>query len=686
MSAGVDFASLVVKADSRELVLLKKAMAEVERQAGKTEKSTTLLDRSTDKLSNSFKGLLLAVGGYITINKAIDGFKALTTAGSDLYETINKGAVVLGDSFAEVEKFAEGAASAIGQSKKQAIDAASTFGIFGKSAGLSGKELSDFSIQFTKLASDFASFYNTSPEDAITAIGAAMRGENEPIRRYGVLLDDVTLRQEAMAAGIVKTTTKALTPQQKVLAASRVIMRQSIDAQDDFARTSEGMANQQRILAAELENVKATIGEELIPIMREFYDLALQIAQNKELINFFTDIARGIAWTLGGEKQSKEKLDQLTEEGNKYKDLIALRKAYDAALKSEEESFVFVKATGDYVVHTLSSARGELGLLQKDIAKLGGGKVSSKGKTKTGSTSTTGTGGTKEDTSWEDFGDTLKKTSDINEQKLAIVENSNNAIRAENKRLLDEDIARDETLQQYRENAEMARLNNISDNTERELAINEYKFSKLKEIYKEGSEELIAIEKWQTEERNAIFNSANRVAFDAGEDFFGSMASITKTFAGEQSRIYKAMFTLSKLFALAKIALKAGEAESEAAASAPPPYNLVPMAIAAAQIGGIIAEVMAVNFAGAKDKGGRIPSGMWGIAGEYGPEIINGPATVVSRKDTAKLLGGDGGGSQVNIDVNVNGNFIGNNAAMRDLAIQINKQLQSELTRRGAVA
>lgn len=45
-------------------------------------------------------------------------------------------------------------------------------------------------------------------------------------------------------------------------------------------------------------------------------------------------------------------------------------------------------------------------------------------------------------------------------------------------------------------------------------------------------------------------------------------------------------------------------------------------------------------FAGAKDGGGLIPSGQWGIVGERGPEIVQGPAHVTSRMDTAKALGG----------------------------------------------
>lgn len=190
--------------------------------------------------------------------------KQLVDSASDLAEQVSKSSVIFGDTSGVIDKFASGAASSLGISKTAALDATSTFGMFGKMAGLTGNKLGGFSTDMTSLAADLASFSNTTPEEAITAIGAALRGENEPIRKYGVLLDDAALKAEAMAMGIYNGK-GALTAQQKVLAAQSAIMKQTSDAQGDFARTSDGVANQQRIMAAEFENVKAKLGSVLIP-------------------------------------------------------------------------------------------------------------------------------------------------------------------------------------------------------------------------------------------------------------------------------------------------------------------------------------------------------------------------------------------------------------------------------------
>jgi hypothetical protein len=238
-------------------------------------------------------GLAFAAVGAAAGALAIKIGKDSVAAASDLAEEVSKAGVVFGDSADEINAWAESAASAFGQSQRQATAAASNFALFGKSAGLTGDDLMDFSTSFTELASDLASFNNTSPEDAIEALGAALRGESEPIRRYQVLLDDATLRQRALELGIIETTKNALTPQQRVLAAQAEIFAQTTVAQGDYARTSDGLANSQRNLAANLENVKATLGEALLPVAEDFTAFLI------EAIPQVQDFARDMGEKLG---------------------------------------------------------------------------------------------------------------------------------------------------------------------------------------------------------------------------------------------------------------------------------------------------------------------------------------------------------------------------------------------------
>jgi hypothetical protein len=239
------------------------------------KKGTNATDDYTKNLANFGKK---AAAAFAIAGAAAGAFALSAVKGaSDLAETLSKVGVLFGDTAKDIEKFAGSAAKSLGQTKQQALDAAATFATFGKAAGLSGQDLSNFSIDFVKLASDLASFNNTSPEQAINAIGSALRGEAEPLRAYGVLLDDASLRQAALSLGIIKTTKEALTPQQKVLAAQKLIFEQTGAAQGDFARTSDGLANQTKILTAQLENMKTEIGTALLPIVLQ---LATAFADN----------------------------------------------------------------------------------------------------------------------------------------------------------------------------------------------------------------------------------------------------------------------------------------------------------------------------------------------------------------------------------------------------------------------
>jgi hypothetical protein len=243
-----------------------------------------IIINGVDKASGVFGGISKAMGGMATVAGGILAAGAIQQIGtqfiqmgkdsiqsaSDLGETWNKVNTIFGEGTGQLKDAVSEWGTQLGQSTQSMLDGAATFGVFGKSAGLAGNDLADFSMDMVELSSDLASFHNTSPEEAIQALGAALRGESEPMRRYGVLLDDATMRQKALELGIIKTTKDALTPAQKVLAAQALIMEQTADAQGDFLKTSDGLANQQRIMTANWKNMQATVGAALLPLMTKF--------------------------------------------------------------------------------------------------------------------------------------------------------------------------------------------------------------------------------------------------------------------------------------------------------------------------------------------------------------------------------------------------------------------------------
>lgn len=270
-------------------------------------------------------GVAGSIGAAFAALRIASFVKDAISTGSDLAETTSKVERIFGDASKAVEQFALTADTGLGQSQQAALDAAATFALFGKGAGLTGDALAGFSTGLVTLAGDLASFSNTSPAEAAEALGAALRGESEPLRAFGVLLDANVIAAAALSHGIVKSkvdvnelgkasfaatdaqraydaavaksgrssedAAKAglnlrvaqqnlaaafkgsvpdLTKQQTVLATQAAILDQTKDAQGDFARTSTGLANQQRILNAEWDNAKASLGTTLLPLAVQF--------------------------------------------------------------------------------------------------------------------------------------------------------------------------------------------------------------------------------------------------------------------------------------------------------------------------------------------------------------------------------------------------------------------------------
>lgn len=213
---------------------------------------------------------------------------------------MREGAALSDENGKAIAEWAKGAATGFGQSRQQAIDAASSFAMFGKAAGQEGPKLVEFSTKLTGLASDLASFNNTSPEDAINALGAALRGESEPMRRYGVMLNDASLKAQALKMGLYDGK-GALDDQAKTMAAYELILNSTKDAQGDFAKTSEGMANQQRIQKAQMDDLKVAMGDALLPVMAEATKAvtALAVVLGPLIVDFAQKLGPAIQGAVG---------------------------------------------------------------------------------------------------------------------------------------------------------------------------------------------------------------------------------------------------------------------------------------------------------------------------------------------------------------------------------------------------
>ena len=230
-----------------------------------------------------------ALGG-LTIGAAV--VKAAGAA-SDLNEQLSAAGVVFGPQARLVTDAAQEMADKFGVVKSQFIEAANAMGGVFSASGLKD-EAAGMSVQFTKLALDLSSIRNVPVDEALRAIQSGLVGEAEPLRRFGVLLSDASMKAKAMAMGIGGAN-GTLTEAQKVQARAAIITEQLAYANGDLARTFGGVANRARGIWGNLKNGLADIGAEFEPLTQQVLDFA-SVALNGMLV----PALKGVAWVLGG--------------------------------------------------------------------------------------------------------------------------------------------------------------------------------------------------------------------------------------------------------------------------------------------------------------------------------------------------------------------------------------------------
>lgn len=213
-------------------------------------------------------GVFMAeIGGAIAA-KGVDTLKESISAARDFNEIQSKSNTVFKDSADAINKWAATASTGFGQSKAQALDSASAFGNMFTQLGMGSATAADMSMKMTELASDFASFHNADITEVINAQQAAFRGEYDALQKFVPTINAAAVQTEALAM-TGKTNAASLTEQEKAAATYSLMLKGAGDAQGDFDRTSTSLANQQRILSAQWQDLQVKIGQVLIPALTE---------------------------------------------------------------------------------------------------------------------------------------------------------------------------------------------------------------------------------------------------------------------------------------------------------------------------------------------------------------------------------------------------------------------------------
>lgn len=221
---------------------------------------------------NNFVANLKKVGATLGVTFAagqiVQFGKDSVMAASSMAESLSKVKVVFGEGSDEVIKFGENAAKNMGISNQAALEAAGTYGNLFQAFGLGQGQAQEMSTNLVQLAADMASFNNTSVDDAILALRSGLSGETEPLKRFGVALSEVRLKEEAMRMGLIETMSGTLPVAIKSQAAYSLILKDTALSQGDYARTADGTANTMKTLQAKIADAKVALGDALMPAFR----------------------------------------------------------------------------------------------------------------------------------------------------------------------------------------------------------------------------------------------------------------------------------------------------------------------------------------------------------------------------------------------------------------------------------
>lgn len=205
-------------------------------------------------------GAVVAAGGI-----AAFGVSAVSAA-SDLNETMSKSAAIFGDQAADISKWGDTAAKTLGLSKAAAVASAAGFGDMFTQLGFTGDAAASMSKDVVQTAADLGSFNNLDTGDVLDRLSGAFRGEYDSLQAVIPNISAARVETEALAM-TGKKAAKELTAQEKAAAVLAIVHQDGAKAAGDFAKTSDGLANQQKILSASFDDVKGKVGTALLPVL-----------------------------------------------------------------------------------------------------------------------------------------------------------------------------------------------------------------------------------------------------------------------------------------------------------------------------------------------------------------------------------------------------------------------------------
>lgn len=242
-------------------------LSNVVTQANRVTAANEKQRKSYLSLSNQMNGFMRNMAKLVSLKAIAEYLGNAVAKFNDFYEAANMFGVSMGDMTNEASSFIDKMEQLLGIDPSEAMNAMANIYSMTKSFGLAKDQAYTLSKSLTQLGYDLSSLKNIPVAEAFTKIRSAMAGELEPMLQLGVDISQARLQQELLELGFNRQVS-TLSQADKATLRYIAILKQTTDAQGDFARTLSSPANMIRILKAQLSGLARDIGSLLYPALK----------------------------------------------------------------------------------------------------------------------------------------------------------------------------------------------------------------------------------------------------------------------------------------------------------------------------------------------------------------------------------------------------------------------------------
>ena len=267
-------------------------LSKVVTQANRVTAANERQKKSYMSLSNQLNGFMRSAAKLVSLKAIATYLGNAAEKFNSYYEATNLFGVSMKGLTGEASTFINKMETLLGIDPTEAMNNMATIQGLTTSFGMASDKAYVLSKNLTQLGYDLASLKNIPVAESFTKIQAAISGELEPIRRLGVDISNARLQQELLNLGYSQSVS-TLSQADKAVLRYIAIMKQTTDAQGDFARTLSSPANMIRILQAQLNSLARAVGSLLYPALKSILPpLIAAVELVKELVT-------GIASMMG---------------------------------------------------------------------------------------------------------------------------------------------------------------------------------------------------------------------------------------------------------------------------------------------------------------------------------------------------------------------------------------------------